>query len=84
MPIFILRRLQNDPIINADRVHLQLVVINLVENSIKYSNGDPYIAIDARLEEYNMYSISIKDKGIGIEEKNFKYLFKKVLPGAHR
>ncbi|MBC7423879.1 MAG: hypothetical protein H7334_10550 [Ferruginibacter sp.] len=65
------------PIINADRVHLQLVVINLIENSIKYSNGIPYIAIEVQKEENEIYSISIKDKGIGIEEKNFKYLFKK-------
>ncbi len=65
------------PIIHADRVHLQLVVINLIENSIKYSNGIPYIAIEVQKEENDIYSISIKDKGIGIEEKNFKYLFKK-------
>jgi len=67
----------NGMIINADRVHLQLVVINLIENSIKYSNGIPYIAIEVQKEENEIYSISIKDKGIGIEEKNFKYLFKK-------
>lgn len=67
----------NDPIINADKVHLQLVVINLIENSIKYSNGNPYIAIAVQSEENYTYSISIKDKGIGIEEKNFKFLFKK-------
>ena len=66
----------NDPIINADRVHLQLVVINLIENALKYSHGNPYIAIDISLEA-EIFSISIKDKGIGIEEKNFKYLFKK-------
>jgi two-component system phosphate regulon sensor histidine kinase PhoR len=67
----------NEPTINADKVHLELVIINLIENAIKYSNGNPYIAIDVQLEDNNMYSISIKDKGIGIEEKNFKYLFKK-------
>jgi len=67
----------NDPIINADRVHLQLVVINLIENAIKYSNGNPYIAIDVHTEDNNLIAISIKDKGIGIEEKNFKFLFKK-------
>ncbi len=65
------------PVINADKVHLQLVVINLIENAIKYSNGNPYIAIEVQYDDSDMYSISIKDKGIGIEEKNFKYLFKK-------
>lgn len=67
----------NDPVINADKAHLQLVIINLIENAIKYSNGLPYIAIDVQYADNNMYGISIKDKGIGIEEKNFKYLFKK-------
>ena len=66
-----------DPVINADRVHLELVIINLVENAIKYSNGNPYIAIAAYNDNNNMYAISIKDKGIGIEEKNFKFLFNK-------
>lgn len=66
-----------DPVINADRVHLELVIINLVENAIKYSIGNPYIAIAAYNDDNNMYAISIKDKGIGIEEKNFKFLFNK-------
>ncbi len=64
-------------ILNADRVHLQLVIINLIENGIKYSNAKPYIAIAIAQEDNGQYSISIKDKGIGIEEKNFKYLFQK-------
>jgi len=66
-----------DPVINADKVHLQLVVINLIENAIKYSNSNPYIAIDVQYDDNSLYSVSVKDKGIGIEEKNFKYLFKK-------
>jgi two-component system phosphate regulon sensor histidine kinase PhoR len=70
-------RAENDPVVHADRVHLQLVVINLIENALKYSNGAPYIAIDIQQEAGNFYAVSVKDKGIGIEEKNFKYLFKK-------
>ena len=64
-------------LLNADRVHLQLVIINLIENAIKYSGAKPYIAIVIEQEDNGLYSISIKDKGIGIEEKNFKYLFQK-------
>ena len=63
--------------LNIDRVHLQLVIINLIENGIKYSSAKPYIAIEIEQEDNGLYSISIKDKGIGIEEKNFKYLFQK-------
>jgi len=68
---------ENDPLVQADRVHLQLVIINVIENALKYSTGTPYIAIDIQQETNNFYAVSIKDKGIGIEEKNFKYLFKK-------
>ena len=63
-------------IIYADRVHLQLVIVNLIENAIKYSSSDPYISIEVTKEDSHI-GISIKDKGIGIDEKNFKYLFKK-------
>lgn len=65
------------PVVQVDRVHLQLVIINLVENALKYSNGAPYISIEVHHEPNGFYSVSVKDKGIGIEEKNFKYLFKK-------
>ncbi|MDB5276929.1 MAG: integral rane sensor signal transduction histidine kinase [Ferruginibacter sp.] len=68
---------ENDPLVMADKVHLQLVIINLIENALKYSDGAPYIAIDVQHEANNFYAVSVKDKGIGIEEKNFKYLFKK-------
>jgi two-component system phosphate regulon sensor histidine kinase PhoR len=68
---------ESDPLVMADRVHLQLVVINLIENALKYSNGAPYIAIDVQHDTGSFYAVSVKDKGIGIEEKNFKYLFKK-------
>ncbi len=68
---------EDDPVISADRVHLQLVIINLVENAIKYSNAKPYISIDVTCEDNNTCAVSVKDKGIGIEEKNFKYLFNK-------
>ena len=54
-----------------------MVIINLIENGIKYSSAKPYIAIEIEQEDNGLYSISIKDKGIGIEEKNFKYLFQK-------
>ena len=70
-------RCNSDILLNADKVHLQLVIVNLIENGIKYSNDKPYIAIAIIHEDNGMYSISVKDKGIGIEEKNFKYLFQK-------
>lgn len=68
---------ENEPVVNADKAHLQLVIINLLENALKYSNDRPHIIVQLKNEEDDFYSISVKDNGIGIEKKNFKYLFKK-------
>ena len=68
---------ENEPVVNADKAHLQLVIINLLENALKYSNDRPHIIVQLKNEEDDFYSISVKDNGIGIEKKNIKYLFKK-------
>ena len=68
---------EDNPQLQTDKAHFQLVIINLVENAIKYSKGNPYITIQGGTGENDMYAISVKDNGIGIEKKNFKYLFKK-------
>ncbi len=68
---------ENEPVINADKSQLQLVIINLVENAIKYSTNLPHIIIELKNDNHEYYTILVKDNGIGIEEKNIKYLFKK-------
>jgi two-component system phosphate regulon sensor histidine kinase PhoR len=68
---------ENEPVINADRSQLQLVVINLVENAVKYSLAQPHVIVELKNGQSDYYSIIVKDNGIGIEEKNIKYLFKK-------
>jgi two-component system phosphate regulon sensor histidine kinase PhoR len=59
----------------ADRAHLELAIVNLLENALKYS-VKPHIIITTGIEEGNIY-ISVKDNGIGIEKKYQKNLFKK-------
>jgi len=68
---------ENEPVIYADRSQLQLVIINLVENAIKYSTNQSHIIIELKNGDSEYYSILVKDNGIGIEEKNIKFLFKK-------
>jgi two-component system, OmpR family, phosphate regulon sensor histidine kinase PhoR len=67
----------NEPVIFADKVHLQLVIINLIENAIKYSNLKPLVWIALQDANNGMYAITVKDNGIGIAAKNIKNLFKK-------
>jgi two-component system phosphate regulon sensor histidine kinase PhoR len=61
--------------IRGDESHLELAVVNLLENALKYSNS-PHIVVQAGREE-SEYFISVKDNGIGIEKKYLKNIFKK-------
>ncbi len=68
---------ENEPVVYADRSQLQLVIINLIENAVKYSVNLPHVIIELMDANEDYYSIIIKDNGIGIEEKNIRFLFKK-------
>jgi two-component system phosphate regulon sensor histidine kinase PhoR len=59
----------------ADREHLELAIVNLLENALKFS-VKPHIIVTTGKEDGNIY-ISVKDNGIGIEKKYQKRLFKK-------
>lgn len=66
---------EEDTHIHADPEHLQLVIVNLVENAIKYSR-DPRITVTtSRVNGH--YAISVKDNGVGIDKKYQGRLFKK-------
>ena len=64
-----------ETLIYADESHLELAIINLLENALKYSDA-PVIIVEAGKEESDYY-ISVKDNGIGIEKKYLKNIFKK-------
>ena len=61
--------------IHADESHLELAIINILENALKYSYL-PHIIVETGKDESD-YFISIKDNGIGIEKKYLKDIFKK-------
>jgi len=60
---------------HGDKAHLELAVVNLLENALKYS-PDPHIVVEAGKYE-NDFFITVKDNGIGIEKKYIKNIFKK-------
>ena len=68
---------ENEPVIYADKNHLQLVIINLVENALKYCKNQPHIIIQLQNGGSDFYTISVKDNGIGIDKRNIKFLFNK-------
>lgn len=64
-----------DMVITADKSHLELAIVNLIENSIKYARS-PFIVIEAGSTATES-CISVKDNGIGIDKKYHKRIFKK-------
>ena len=66
---------KGDSHIQADPEHLQLVVVNLVENALKYSR-EPKVTVTTQLVNGH-YTISVKDNGVGIDKKYQRRLFRK-------
>jgi signal transduction histidine kinase len=50
-------------IINADKTMIELVLINLLDNALKYSQNDVYLSLENDV-------VSVKDTGIGIKEEH--------------
>jgi two-component system, OmpR family, phosphate regulon sensor histidine kinase PhoR len=63
-----------NPIIFADASHLQNVIVNLIENGIKYSHETPDIVVRTENDKRYLY-IKVADNGIGIAKKNHKRIF---------
>ena len=61
--------------VQADKAHLELAVVNLLENALKYST-DPHIVVETGQQEDEFF-ISVKDNGVGIEKQYLKDIFKK-------
>jgi signal transduction histidine kinase len=59
-------------IISMDPDKVQVVFRNIIDNALKYSNGEVVINIK---EGRNTVDISFKDAGVGISEEDLKYIF---------
>lgn len=68
--------LPNSFYMNIDSSRIELVIINLISNAIKYTPSKGSITL--KLEKKNNFAlISISDTGIGLTPKDFNNLFKK-------
>ncbi len=67
---------EEDVEIYADPLHFTNVITTVLDNAIKYSEGDPEILISTELRN-NLTVIKIKDSGIGIEKEKLKHIFDK-------
>lgn len=66
--------LEDKLFVNANAFHLEKVLVNIIENGIKYSNEQPDIAITASITD-DKVNLEISDKGIGMNQKQLSKAF---------
>ena len=64
------------PVLKGDKIKFQQLFQNLIANAVKFNDKkDGFVSIQVEdLKSY--YKFSIKDNGIGIEQRNFDKIFK--------
>ncbi len=62
------------PLIVADEIHITNVINNLLDNALKYRNGDLKIIVSTK-NATNGILVAVKDNGIGINRENQKRIF---------
>lgn len=63
-------------VINADKTHITNALCNLIDNAIKYSDGQPELLIQTLNRNENLI-ITVSDNGIGIEQEYQQKVFDK-------
>lgn len=65
-----------DILFNGDKIRLEQVINNLLNNAIKYSPSNSEVIVKAEVIENNLV-VSVKDHGIGIESESLSKLFER-------
>src|SRR5262249_15536139 len=65
------------PTVGADRLSMQEVVSNLIDNAIKYSGQSKEILIDAHMNAEGYVETTVQDKGVGVPASIMPNLFTK-------
>lgn len=71
---FIYNLKATETLILVDKIHFSNIILNLLDNALKYSNE----TIEIQLNTFNKdktFIIEIKDKGIGIPKEHLKHIF---------
>ena len=63
--------------ITGDIRMIQRMIANLLDNAIKYTPPDGKIEVEIHNDEGESVSVSIKDSGIGISEKDLSHIFER-------
>lgn len=75
-PSFIAVQIPEELRLVTDRVSLEIVLRNLIDNAVKYSGEEIAVTIDARLDEGSRdVVIEVSDRGIGIGQVDLRRVF---------
>lgn len=66
----------DDPVFMIDEANFLNVILNLIDNALKYSVGTPEISI-CTYNHNKSITITVSDNGIGISRENQKHIFEK-------
>jgi signal transduction histidine kinase len=83
--IKVVNKISNNLWVSADKLRFDEILNNLLDNSIKYAYNSGKIILDAE-EDKNFVKISIKDTGIGMNQKQLTQIFNefyKADPSRH-
>ena len=61
----------------GDQGELHTAFSNILENAVKYSDGDPKISIRVKNSTSNRVEVFVRDSGIGIPAPDLKRVFKR-------
>jgi len=65
-----------DVIVKFDLERIEQVLVNLIENAIKFSDPETTIYISIQADQESV-TVAVKDNGIGISKKNLEIIFDK-------
>jgi two-component system sensor histidine kinase KdpD len=71
----------NLPLVPMDHALIVQVLVNLLDNALKYSSDDAPVEIEARLDAGEL-EIRVLDRGRGIPEQELERVFEKFFRGA--
>jgi len=72
----ILSRIEEDMVINGDKLALTLLLNNLLENALKYSPADSAINVELTRDGTHIL-LGVADQGIGVERHEREKIFRK-------